>query len=345
MEKTYQTAPLKSLQTTRIDAQQQTEMAHIPEIGAQIQNQVQNEIALTIASTAPNVARDRFGIVFALFALYVIWGSTYLAMFIALRSFPPFLMASIRFILAGGMLYIFLRVRGEKAPTRAQWLRAGVIGTLLLAGGNGGVVFAEQWVASGLTAVAIAAVPLWTAFFAGLLGRWPTRIEWAGLTFGFGGVLLLNLANGFWANPLGAIALLLSPICWSLGSALSHRLALPKGLMSSAAQMLVASLVLLLMGLVTGERLHGWPSTEALLAVAFLIVFGSLVAFTAYGYLLRRVRPALATSYAYVNPVVAVALGVALAGEHITTTGIVAMLVILAGVGLISLGQGHKAKA
>src|SRR5579875_1498345 len=124
--------------------------------------------------------RLKFGILFALFALYVLWGGTYLAMRIALQSFPPFLLSGIRFLIAGSILYVFLRARGGESPTRKQWIGAALVGILLLAGGNGGVGFAEQWVASGLASLGIAAVPLWAALFSGLFGRWPNRKEWLG---------------------------------------------------------------------------------------------------------------------------------------------------------------------
>ncbi len=285
---------------------------------------------------------SRWGILLSLFALYIIWGSTYLGMRFALASFPPFLMAGIRFVIAGTLLYTFLRVRGAAAPTRPQLIGSAIIGILLLAGGNGGVSFAEQWVSSGLAAVGIAAVPLWAALFIGLMGRWPKRIEWVGLGLGLVGVLFLNFENGVWANPIGAIALLLAPMCWALGSALSSRVSLPSGLMASATQMIIGGVFLLGLGLLLGERIHSVPTASAVWSMLFLIFFGSLVAFSAYGYLLRNVRPALATSYAYVNPVVAVGLGVLFAGEHITLIGILAMVVILIGVGLVSLGRDRK---
>src|SRR5438067_8280937 len=242
-----------------------------------------------------------FLVVLSLFSLYLIWGGTYLAMRIGLEGFPPFLMASVRFLIAGSLLYAVLRLRGAAAPTRAQWIGSAIIGTLLLAGGNGGVVFSEQWVASGLAAVGIAAVPLWTALFAGLWGRWPTRIEWFCLGLGFVGVILLNLGNGVWDNPLGAIALLLAPICWALGSAWSQHISLPSGLMSSSAEMLIGGGVLVIMSFGLRERTPNLAVSQSLWALAYLVVFGSLVAFSAYGYLLRYTRPALATSYAYVN--------------------------------------------
>jgi drug/metabolite transporter (DMT)-like permease len=282
------------------------------------------------------------GILLSLFALYIIWGSTYLGMRFALESFPPFLMAGIRFVIAGTILYTFLRVRGVATPTRAQILGSTIIGILLLAGGTGGVSFAEQWVSSGLAAVGIVVVPLWAALFIGLMGRWPRRIEWFGLGLGFVGVIFLNLENGVWANPIGAIALLLAPLCWALGSALSSRVPQSLGLMASATQMLTGGIFLLALGLALGERIRSVPTASAIWAMLFLIFFGSLIAFTAYGYLLRNVRPALATSYAYVNPAVAVGLGVLFAGEHITLIGVLAMVIILAGVGLVSLGREHK---
>lgn len=303
---------------------------------------ITNELVASSPSQKKAALHERVGIIVALFSLYIIWGSTYFGMRIALHDFPPFIMAGLRFVIAGVLLYSFLRLRGVPHPTRTQWAGAAIVGLLLLGGGNGGVAFAEQWVASGLAAVAIAAVPLWTALLFGLMGRWPTRLEWLGLALGFVGVLLLNLENNVWANPLGAIVLLLAPMCWALGTALSSRVSLPGGLMSSAAQMLIGGGVLLVAALLMGERMHGMPSLSSVEAMLFLIFFGSLVAFCSYGYLLSRVRPALATSYAYVNPMVAVALGVGFAGEHITLIGIVAMLVILSGVGIVSVGRMRK---
>jgi drug/metabolite transporter (DMT)-like permease len=297
---------------------------------------------LTPTSAGERKSSDRVQIVLALLALYIIWGSTYLGMRLAIASIPPFLMAGVRFLIAGVLLYAYLRLRGAANPSRAQWIGAAIAGILLAALGNGGVTFAEQWVASGLAAVAVGAVPLWTALFAGLMGRWPTRLEWLGLALGFVGLILLNLEHGMWASPIGAVSLILAPMGWALGSALSPRLTLPAGLMSSATQMLVAGSVLLVLALASGERMQSVPTVSSLLAIAYLIAIGSIAAYSAYGYLLRRVRPALATSYAYVNPVVAVGLGIGLAGEHITLLGMLAMLVILTGVGIVSLGRNKR---
>ena len=289
----------------------------------------------------PARRRVPIGIVLALLAVYLIWGSTYLGIRIALESFPPFLLAGTRFLLAGSVLYLGLRARGTPVPSRSQWAGGALLGTLLLVGGNAGVTFAEQWVTSGLAALGVATVPLWAALFAGLLGRWPRRFEWAGLALGFVGIVLLNLEGDMRANPLGALILLLAATSWAFGTVWSRRLSLPEGLMASAVEMLAAGAVLLPISLLAGERMSGPPSTRALLAFVYLVTFGALVAFSAYNYLLRRVRPALATSYAYVNPLVAVALGVGLAGERIGGSGLLAMVVILAGVGLVMLGREH----
>jgi len=310
------------------------------------QEQAGHEVSETETSLAvpagSSTLRKRLLIILSLLSLYFIWGGTYLAMRIALQGFPPFILAGVRQLTAGIILFLFLRLRKHESPTRKQWLTAIVVGGLLLVVGNGGVVFAEQWVSSGLAALALGAIPLWAAVFSGLFGRWPTRIEWFGLGLGFSGLVLLNLENGLHANPIGAIVLLIAPMSWALGSILSQHLPSPKGLMASASQMLAGGVMLFIVGFGTGEHMSGRPGPRPLAAMAYLIIGGSLVAFSAYGYLLRHVRPALATSYAYVNPLVAVSLGVALAGEQITLIGILAMLTILSGVGLVSLGRERR---
>jgi drug/metabolite transporter (DMT)-like permease len=298
--------------------------------------------AILPAAPAPMFG-PRVKIAAALMALYVIWGSTYLAIRVALESYPPFLMAGVRFLCAGFALFAFLRFRGMASPTREQWINAGVTGTLLLGFGNGLVCYAEQTVASGLAAVAVAAMPLFSAIFGGLYGQWPRRMEWLGLGVGFAGVVLLNLGGGMAGAPLGAIALLVAAMSWAFGSVWSRRRAMPPAAMNTAAQMLVGGAVLFVGALAFGERFPTAPTTPSTLAVVYLAVMGSLVAFTAYLYLLNTVRPALATSYAYVNPPVAVLFGALLIGEPVRAMDIVAMAVILGGVALIALAR-EKAK-
>lgn len=269
----------------------------------------------------------------ALAVLYIVWGSTYGAMRIALGGFPPLLMAGVRFATAGAALYVALRLRGAPPPTPRQWAHSLLVGVLLLACGNGGVAVAEQWVASGLAAVVISSVPLWSALFSGLFGRWPARREGIGLAIGAGGVLFLNLGGDMRGQPMGAIVLLGAAASWALGSVWSTRLSLPSGAMASASQMLAGGGVLLVASIAHGDRPTLAPAP--LLAMAYLIVFGSLIAYSAYGFLLRTVSPALATSYAFVNPVVAVLLGVGVGHEHMDPLAILAMAVILGGVALV----------
>ncbi|MGE5173541.1 MAG: drug/metabolite exporter YedA [Betaproteobacteria bacterium] len=275
----------------------------------------------------------------ALLTLYIAWSSTYLAIRFSLESFPPFFVAGSRYMLVGAAMYLYLRRRGAPAPTRPQWLSASTVGAFLLMGGTGGVVYAEQWVGSGLAALVLATTPLWTVLFSGIWRQWPRRTEWIGIVLGLAGIVLLNLEGDLRAYPAGAVLLVLAAASWSFGSVLSTRLALPSGAMASASQMFTGGLVVLLASLLSGESIAADPSMKSIGAMAYLAVFGSLLGYTAYTYLLNNVRPALATSYAYVNPVLAVFLGVWLAGEHITTTGIIAMLTILAGVVLVIVGQ------
>ncbi len=278
----------------------------------------------------------------ALLAVYLIWGSTYLAIRIALESWPPFLMAAIRFCVAGIVLYAFLRWRGMPNPTRAQWGNAAFSGFLLLGLGNGLVCYAEQSVASGLAAVAVAGMPLFAALFAGMHGQWPRNVEWLGLGIGLVGVILLNLGGQMSGAPLGALALVTAAIAWAFGSVWSRRRDMPPAAMNTAAQMLCGGGALAIAALAFGERFPQAPTANANAALLYLIVFGSLIAFSAYLYLLDNVRPLLATSYAYVNPPVAVLAGVLFAGELIGLSDIVAMVVILAGVALITLNRQRK---
>ena len=275
----------------------------------------------------------------ALVGVYLIWGSTYLAIRYALEGFPPFLMAAIRFPIAGLLMFAFLRWRGMPAPTPRQWLNCFITGTLLLGVGNGLVCYAEQSVASGLAAVAVACVGLFIALFAGLYGHWPKRIEWVGLAVGLIGVVILNLGGELRGSPTGAIALIVATIGWAFGSVWSKHQNMPQPMMSAAAQMFCGGISLAVIALIRGEHIAAMPSAQAIAALVYLITFGSLLGFSAYIYLLANTRPALAASYAYVNPPVAVLIGVLIAGESVTTLDIVGMVVILIGVAAITLAK------
>lgn len=282
-------------------------------------------------------------VVLALAAVYLIWGSTYLGIRFALEGgYPPLLMAGGRFIIAGSLMYAVLRMRGVPAPTKRQWRDLAILGLLLLGGGNGMVTLAQQTVSSGLAAVAVSSAPLWMAAFAAARREYPNKLEWLGLAIGFVGVLWLNAGSSLIATPQGLVLLLGATIAWSFGSVWCRGRDLPSPFMGAAAQMLCGGVLMLVAGFAFGERMHALPTAKGTFAVAYLVGFGSIVAFSAYIWLLHHVRTALAGSYAYVNPVIAVVLGAWLAAEHFTVSDLGAMAVILSGVVAITLGKAKK---
>lgn len=294
----------------------------------------------------PGQSRFPLPLIAAFFALYVIWGSTYLVIRIGVEYWPPLMLGGIRFIIAGSLMYAFLRWRGVPAPTWAQWKAAGIIGVLLLSFGNGAVTLAEHsGVTSGVAALAVATVPLFTLLCGYFWGARNTRLEWAGIVLGMIGIGMLNLGSNLQSSPLGAALLLFAAAAWAFGSVWSKHLPLPQGAMASAAEMLVGGVVLMIGSALSGEHLDALPPMEGWLALAYLAGFGSIIAFNAYMYLLKHVRPAAATSYAYVNPAVAVLLGIVFVGETIGIEEAMAMLVIISAVVLIGLPQWRKPKA
>jgi drug/metabolite transporter (DMT)-like permease len=265
----------------------------------------------------------------------VVWGSTYLGIRMALESFPPFFLGAARFVVAGVVLLAVARARGERLPTPREQGSAALTGVLFFVIGNGLINVAERSVSSGIASVLVATMPLWVTVFGRLLGSETSPREIAGLVLGLLGVVILNLGGGLWASPSGAACALLAPIGWALGSVASHRLPLPSGtIMRTGAQMLSGGLAMLLVSIALHEHL-GHVTLGAGLALAYLCVFGSLVGFTAYAYLLRHTRPAVATAYAYVNPVIAVVLGVLMAGERFGIGSAAGALVVLAAVALV----------
>jgi drug/metabolite transporter (DMT)-like permease len=261
-------------------------------------------------------------------------------MLVAIKTMAPFFMGGVRYVIAGILLMTILCLRGATLPTAQQWKNAALIGSLLLLVGNGAVAFALQYINSSTTALTLATMPAWAAvitiFFTASKPRW---IEWAGIALGIAGVALLHYRNPLPMHPLGLLALLLATISWALGSMWSKQLAMPRGLMSSAAQMLTGGLMLLTLSWLSGESWRQLPSTESPVALAYLVVFGAMVAFSAYGYLLHTVSPALATSNTLVNPLVAVIIGVGLGGEPFNAMIIVAMVIILVGVALLAVAH------
>jgi drug/metabolite transporter (DMT)-like permease len=284
----------------------------------------------------------RTGVVLAFVGVSVIWGSTYLGIRVALEGFPPFLLGALRFLAVGAALYAFLRIRGDAAPTPTEWGSAAITGALYFVVGNGLVNLAERSVSSGLASVLVATMPLWATLFERFAGGRIARLEWVGLALGFVGVVVLNLGGELRASGMGAVWGLVAPMGWALGTVLSKRVSLPKGPMCTAAQMLCGGAALSLVSRLAGEHVVAVPSSRALVAVAYLAVFGSLVGFSCYVYLLGRTSTVVATSYAYVNPVIALVLGVLLAGEHIGAVSAVGAAIVVGAVLLLTRGKAAK---
>lgn len=257
----------------------------------------------------------------ALIALYIVWGSTYLGIKVAIETIPPFFHAGIRFLISGLILVIWQRNAGQPMPTRKQWTSAAIIGTFLLLGGNGLVAWAEQFIPSGIAALIIATVPMFLVIGEAIRpnGVKPTWQGIVGLLIGFVGIFILVgpselSGSATKLNPFGVIALLAACLFWASGSMYSKSADVPKSsLMSTGAQMLMGSLSLFIVSIISGE-LHGWDitavSSRSLIGLLYLILVGSLVGFVSYGWLLQNAPISLVSTYAYVNPIVAVFLGV-----------------------------------
>ncbi|MDX9757520.1 MAG: drug/metabolite exporter YedA [Bacteroidota bacterium] len=290
-------------------------------------------------------------VLMAFAAVYVIWGSTYLGIRFAVETIPPFLMAGARFAIAGAVLYAWLRMRGAPPPTRRQWRETAIVGALLIGAGNGAVSWAEQTVPSGLTALIIALTPLW---FVAIEWRRdavrPTREVVLGLVLGLVGMVVLidpaRLANSGHVDPMGTVAIVGGTIAWAAGSMYSRTAELPaRPLLGTAMQMFTGGLLLLVLSPLSGELATFHPaeiSDTSLIALVYLIVFGSLIAFTSYIWLLKAASPARVATYAYVNPVIAVFLGWLLADELLNGRIAIAAAIIVAGVAMITAGKSHQ---
>jgi drug/metabolite transporter (DMT)-like permease len=286
-------------------------------------------------------------LVLALAAVYIIWGSTYLGIRYAIETLPPFLMAGTRFFTAGAILFAWSIANGDKIRSRSEWLRALALGTLLLLCGNGGVTWAEQYVASGLAALLVATEPLWVVLLNSFITRKrPNFKVGLGLLIGLAGVALLvgrglrDLGALSTMSVVGVVVVILAGFAWASGSVYSNRHPIKASVsLASAMQMIAGGALLLLTGVVRGEATQvnfervSWTS---ILALTYLTFFGSLVAFTAYGWLLKNVAPAVSATYAYINPVVAVFLGWLIASEPLTISMLVAAGIIVASVALIT---------
>ncbi|MEV0306621.1 EamA family transporter [Nonomuraea fuscirosea] len=277
----------------------------------------------------------------ALAIVYVVWGSTYLGIRISIETLPPMLQGTLRFVTAGLLLGGFLLVKRGRSAFRMSWRQAGgaaLVGLLLLTGGNGMVAVAEQHISSGLAALLVAAVPLWLVVLRLAFRDRPAVLTLAGVLVGFCGVAALSLnGGGEAADTSGIVVILLASLSWSVGSFLSGRIPMPgDAWTASTIEMLAGGIGLAVAGLSLGERLDlAAVSGRSWLALTYLVLVGSLVGFTAYTWLLGNAPISLVSTYAYVNPIVAVVLGVLVVDEHVTTQILIGGLVILVGVALV----------
>jgi drug/metabolite transporter (DMT)-like permease len=300
-------------------------------------------VIATTSNSAIAMPRVDPRLLVSLVAVYIIWGSTYLAMRVAVHELPPLLMASMRFLAAGTLLLWIAVRRGATVPPPRDWLRVAPIGACLFLGGNGFVAMAETTIPSGGAAVVCATMPLWAGVLGRVLGEPVTVREWMSLVIGFVGVIVLMGGPTLGSDTAHVVLLIGSPIMWAIGSLLARRTRDVGGdhatLVGPALQMLTGGAILIVVSALRGEAMPAHASIEAWLALAYLFVFGSVVGFTAYAWLLHHARPVVATSYAYVNPIIAVLLGAALDGEALGWRTLVANALIVGAV-MLALRRG-----
>lgn len=291
-------------------------------------------------------AASRFRLIVAFATIYVIWGSSYLAIRFAVETIPPFLMGGARFVVAGAIVYVIAYFRESARPTRKDWLHAFVVGALLFAGGNGALVWGEQTVPSGIAALLVASVPIWMVVIDWARPRGRPQNAWTvcGLLLGMAGVAILlgpDAFTGRGIDPLGAAVILGGGLSWAAGTIYAKRVAKPpSALAGTSTQMLCGGVVLLIAAVLTGEPARFSPSAvtgKSLLGVFYLVFFASVIAFTAYSWLVRVTTPARLGTYAYVNPLIAVYVGWAVANEPVTLRTIAAAAIIVVAVAIVTL--------
>ena len=280
-----------------------------------------------------------------LLSVYVIWGTTYFAIKVGIEGSPPFFLIGTRFLVAGGILLAWQALRRRPMPTARQWLGAALVGFLLLVVGNGGVAVAERWVSSGATVALISIMPLGTALWSGAFGEWPGRLEWAAIALGGVGAAVMLMGRDLQGSVAGTLVILLGITCWSLGTILSRRLDIPHGPTGFGAEMLTAGVLALGVSAALGERWTVPHSKPVLIAWAYLVVFGSLIAFSAYRFVVERVSPTLAATYAYVNPPVALVVGWWLGNESFSANILLGLPIVLCAVGLHAWIQARAASS
>jgi len=296
----------------------------------------------------------RSQILAAFASIYLIWGSTYLAIRYAVETIPPFVMGGLRFVVSGALLYAWARYRGAPSPTKRNWRNSIIAGGLLLLGGNGAVVWAEQFVSSGLTALLVSILPFWLVIIEWV--RPPRRRPHAaviiGLIVGFAGIVVLvgpgNIGGHGDVRPIGALVLILGSLSWAIGSFFSRDADLPEsGLLTTGMEMLGGGTLMLIVGALSGELSHfdvHHVSRASAMGLLYLITFGSLLGFTSYIWLLDKVSPARLGTYAYINPVVAVVLGWAIASERLSVRTVFAAAIVICAVALITTARSSRTR-
>lgn len=290
------------------------------------------------------MARDLKNFVFAkpsawvicacLLVVYIVWGTTYFAIKVAIQGFPPFFLVATRFLVAGALLLGWQALRGKPLPTAKQWGGAAVMGLLLLVIGNGLVSVAEHWVSSGATVALISSMPLATALWSGAFGEWPRRAEWVAIAVGGAGAAIMLMGRDLQGSILGTLLILIATASWSLGTVLSSKLDIPHGPTGFGAEMLTAGLMGLVVSAALGEHWTIPHAPHVWAAWGYLVVFGSVIAFSAYRFVVERVSASLAATYAYVNPPVALFVGWWLGGETFSANVLVGLPVVLGAVAL-----------
>ncbi len=273
--------------------------------------------------------------------LYIVWGTTYFGIKVAIQVLPSFFLVGTRLVTAGALLLSWQALRGRPLPSRRQWPSAALIGTLLLVAGHSATAIAEHWISSGATVALGSVLPLATALWSGVFGRWPRRLEWVAITVGALGAAIMLLGRDLRSNTAGTLVILGGVTCWSFGTVLSRRIELPRGPSGFGAEMLSAGVVALLLSRVLGESWRLPHEARIWYAWSYLVLFGSLVGFSAFRYLVERVSPMLASTYAYVNPLVGLLVGWRLGDERFSPDLLVGLPIVLGSIGLLAWAHGR----
>jgi drug/metabolite transporter (DMT)-like permease len=297
---------------------------------------VSPSMQLTVSSKPPG-----WLIAVCLLAVYIIWGTTYFAIKVGIEGAAPFFLIGTRFVVAGSLLLGWQAIRGQPMPAARQWRGAALVGFLLLVVGNGGVAVAEHSVSSGATVALISVMPLATALWLGVFGEWPRRLTWAAIVVGGIGAAVMLMGRDLQGSIGGTLVILLGTTCWSLGTVLSRRVEIPHGPTGFGAEMLTAGLMALGISAALGEHWALPTSPRVWWAWTYLVVFGSVVAFSAYRFIVERVSATLASTYAYVNPPVALLVGWWLGNESFSANTLLGLPIVLAGVALLAWAQAR----